>query len=88
MTDSASIARLLVAVADSIEERNAPASAGICRVAARRLVEQERQLRELGRVRTDASCPWCGRPVEQPKTGRPRVFCSSSCRKAASRKTA
>lgn len=31
------------------------------------------------------TCEWCGRPLELAATGRPRRFCSTRCRKAASR---
>ncbi len=82
-TDSTGdLVRLLLAIADSIEQRDATASAGICRVAAARLVALESQSR-VGRAREGSSCPWCGRAVEQPSTGRKRVYCSASCRRAA-----
>jgi hypothetical protein len=28
-----------------------------------------------------ASCPTCHQPVEQPRTGRCRTFCSAACRR-------
>jgi hypothetical protein len=34
-----------------------------------------------------ARCPVCGRPVVQPKTGRPRVFCGNAHRQAWFRRT-
>ncbi len=87
MTDSASIASLLLAIASSLEERDATASAGILRVGARRIVEQERQLRAAGGAREgSSSCAWCGLPIVQPRTGRPRLYHSDQCRRAAGRK--
>ena len=88
MSIDTDLVRLLLATADSFEDRSAPSAAGVVRAGARRIVELERQLSRVVGLSREGSCPWCGRPVEQPKTGRPRLYCSSSCRKSASRKTA
>jgi hypothetical protein len=29
---------------------------------------------------TPSKCGWCGRRIEQPRTGRPRKWCSRYCR--------
>jgi hypothetical protein len=33
----------------------------------------------------DGACLKCGKSLTQPETGRPRVYCSDRCRKAAHR---
>ena len=33
------------------------------------------------RIRKGLACRNCGRPLEQPRTGRPRRFCSDQCRR-------
>lgn len=83
MTD-ADLARLLAATAASLDERDASFSAGIVRVASRRLAQLARQ-REVSTI-VDIACPWCGGDVQQPSTGRPRVYCSTRCRNATVRK--
>jgi hypothetical protein len=35
------------------------------------------------RNRRPAACEWCGRPIAQPETGRPRLYCRPSCRQRA-----
>lgn len=36
-------------------------------------------------VRETTTCPVCGTPVDQPGTGRPRVYCSRACQQRAHR---
>ena len=30
--------------------------------------------------RRPSRCSWCGRPIDQPRTGRPRKYCRAGCR--------
>jgi hypothetical protein len=71
--------RIVALVADSLDTRGASFSGGVVRLAARRLVELEAELKRLRPVEA-TPCPQCGGPVAQPATGRRRVFCSSRCR--------
>jgi hypothetical protein len=82
------LARLLVLAADDLEHgRRRQAGVGVLRQAARMLVEvsaENEQLTKALGVEPDTSgCRECGGPVEQPKTGRPRDYCSTLCRRRA-----
>jgi hypothetical protein len=72
MTEDPLVAALLATA--RLWDETATYSAGICRIAARRIQELEA---ELGRRRVPSPdpCGRCGAPVEQPMTGRPRKFC-------------
>ena len=76
----ADLTRLLLLLADSLDLRGGMESGGICRQAARRLLEL-----------TSASgldgCERCGKALTHKSTGRPARFCSSRCRLAAHRET-
>ncbi len=72
---------ILSFVADEVEAGRGSHYAGAIRVAARRLVELERQAAEADRSAT--GCGWCGAPLEQPATGRRRRYCSDACRRRA-----
>jgi hypothetical protein len=82
----AELARTLNFVADELDERVYPKT-GVIRVAARRLVELERQRQDGGSPEGDG-CEWCGGPLVRAATGRPRRFCGRRCQKAAGRKGA
>lgn len=75
------LARLGTLVADDLEFRGYQA-AGI----VRRLAAEVAQLPEPGiEPGAPAPCPQCGRPIEQPATGRRRTWCSDRCRRSAHR---
>ena len=56
--------------------RNYCRSAGIGGLIA----ENEKELR--GRMKSGTACAFCGAGLMQPKTGRPKRFCSESCRRS------
>ncbi len=72
MAEHADLARLLALVADDLDHRGYRA-AGVVARAARFIAQTS--------ATTDAGCPQCGRDVEQLGLGRPRVFCTTSCRR-------
>ena len=74
-----SLSALLSFIAEDRDTRLYP-YAPVLRVAARELVAIE--------ARAPESCPMCGGEVQQSERGRPRVYCSSRCRKRAGRKAA
>ena len=53
---------------------------GVLRRVLRELVDVEPTV-EPGAVKD--ACPQCGRPVKRATRGRPRVYCSDSCRHRA-----
>lgn len=68
----ADLARLTALVAGDLDRKGYP-SAGVVRQAARALLEA---------VPVDAGgCRGCGAELDQPATGRPRVWCSEACRR-------
>lgn len=71
------IIRLMLLVADDLEERNYPAT-GIIRAAAKELA---RTKKPLDLPTGTLACPRCGLPVIQPATGRRRRWCSEVCRR-------
>jgi hypothetical protein len=71
--------RLVLAVADSLARQSQTASAGVLRVAARRLAELADP--------APGTCEGCGAPLIQPVRGRPRRWCGRG-RCAALRKSA
>jgi len=73
MTD-AELARALNGVADSLEGRVAGFSAGLVRVAARRLVELSGSS-PIEEAEGSRCIGGCGRPITQPWTGRRRKWC-------------
>lgn len=64
--------RQLAYIAGDLDRRGYP-YAGAVRRAARALLEVP--------DRDPAGCRGCGTPLEQPATGRPRVWCSERCRR-------
>lgn len=71
--------RLLLALADDIEDGRQPSCAGLLRQIARDFAEGTVQ-------RSPDECPRCGEPIVQPASGRRRQWCSAACRKAAASK--
>ena len=69
---SADLARRLALVASDLDGRGYPA-AGIIRQAARALLEAPED--------TDDGCRGGGVDLDQPATGRRRVWCSEPCRR-------
>lgn len=69
--------------AEEAAEREARATARRQAEERRELDLAERRLRlaALGR----GKCRRCGAPIQQPRTGRSRVYCSAACREAAAR---
>lgn len=70
------LARLLLLVAGSLDAPGSTIVAGVLRRAAR-LVAQ------LPAPPGPDQCRGCGAPLEQPPTGRRRIWCSDRCRKRA-----
>lgn len=56
---------------------------GPLRVAARKLTRYEADAEGPPRAERDDVCGRCGAEIEQKPRGRPRVWCSDACRKAA-----
>jgi hypothetical protein len=63
----------LLFVAEDLDRRSY-AFAGAVRQGARRITELETDV-------VDNACERCGAPLNQPWTGRPRKWCSESCRR-------
>lgn len=74
------LARLLTLVAADLDHRGYQPSGVVLR-AARALVELAAVVPHVAEA-----CPVCGGDVEQPATGRRRVYCSSSCKRTAERR--
>lgn len=71
MTDD-DLAALALALADRLDAKGGPASAGLVRQLVQRLSERDRT--------PGGGCEECGASVTQPATGRPARFCSDRCR--------
>lgn len=84
VTAPPSLAETLAWVASDLDAKGHP-FAGALRQAAREIRELRRRLDSVGRD-GEQGCAWCGSPILQPVTGRPRRYCSDSHRKAAGRK--
>jgi len=69
VSEQRDIARLLMANADLLERRGFAASATLERRAAQ-------MLDEIGQA-VETGCARCGAELVQPRTGRPRRFCTS-----------
>ncbi len=67
------LATLLLAVAQSLEDRDATASAGLVRQAARHIAELE----ALVEPRPPGTCDGCGTVLPRARTGRPRRWCGN-----------
>jgi hypothetical protein len=65
----------LLFVAEDLDRRSYP-FAGAVRQGARRITELEGLHTSNG-----SDCERCGAPLNQPRTGRPRKWCSESCRR-------
>lgn len=78
---TATLAEVLLWVAQDLEERHAYQYAGAIRVAARQLTELEKCAPARG------ACEQCGARLDQKPLGRPRRFCSDRCRKRAGNAT-
>mgnify|MGYP000324289624 CR=1 FL=1 len=74
MTD-VQLARLLLALADTLDTNQSTTGAGIARQAARRLATYQRPEPTADRCR-------CGQPITHPRTGRRRTWCHD-CRPRA-----
>lgn len=76
MSDHRSLSRLLAWVAQALDDRNAEVLAygGIVRQAATVLATLPEPAED--------GCRRCGDPLVQPATGRRRVWCSETCRRA------
>jgi hypothetical protein len=76
----------LLFVAEDLDARHYP-FAGAVRQGARRITELEAIGSAVGPVKFSApgpnACERCGAPLEQRSTGRPRKWCSESCRDLA-----
>jgi predicted nucleic acid-binding Zn ribbon protein len=81
-TELAKLARLAIAVADDLDHRGYGGAP-----AVRRIAQALTELSVADVLTDDTACPRCGKPVNQAPTGRPRVYCSTSCRQAAHRGT-
>lgn len=53
------------------------------RVGILTTVEPDAQAAQIPPQRGEASCAWCGRPVDEGETGRRRRYCRRSCRQRA-----
>lgn len=87
--DLVGAARWLVRYADALDGGQRPPG-GRLRDIARHLIDCHDQLEQLvavtGRHRSRDGCR-CGRPIEQPPTGRPRKYCTTCSPPRLSRKT-
>lgn len=82
----ADLARLGLVVAEHLDRTGAPAGAGIVRRLAALVVEQHEQLQPVTGPHEPPGgprCPVCASPVQQPSTGRRRVYCTTECRREA-----
>lgn len=80
MTDDADLIRLGNLAADVLALRGAADMADVVRNLARRVHELRDGPEPDPPESLDAGCRGCGRPLEQPAVGRPRVWCSPPCR--------
>jgi hypothetical protein len=70
--------RLLNASADRLDEKHPMSfTAWLLREAARAAICD----RDEDDAPQHEGCPTCGKPIQQPPTGRRRRFCSDPCRK-------
>jgi hypothetical protein len=60
-------------------------SAKADRMAPELLEQIEAVLRADAVARAEGACLSCGKGVQQPPTGRPRLYCNDTCKKRAQR---
>ena len=72
--DPRELARLLLVIADTIDQPGSTFVAGVLRRAARAVAH-------LPAPAGPDQCQGCGAPLTQPATGRRRRWCSDRCRK-------